>query len=227
MIRRKFEYESAAVEDFLTSIQSITTGMLNSIELNSEEFENLANEEYDTTYALAVGESVGAFNQIVSSHLENKSHLNAQLLSWISGVVHILEGIKESEHGSTLMAAQPCVGDLTYLIHPLLLPIYANLLREKGNKKKEASKKSEAVASMEDEAKAKPFKSFFVEGASQLPKVVFLNLDGFESEYNLEFARSLRRNLMYISFPKEDVHSKNENNLVYEKRFYKKLMYNQ
>lgn len=44
MIRRKFEYESAAVEDFLTSIQSITTGMLNSIELNSEEFENLANE---------------------------------------------------------------------------------------------------------------------------------------------------------------------------------------
>lgn len=44
MIRHKFEYESAAVEDFLTSIQSITTGMLNSIELNSEEFENLANE---------------------------------------------------------------------------------------------------------------------------------------------------------------------------------------
>ena len=48
-----------------------------------------------------------------------------------------MENIRESEHGSTMIAAQPHMGELTYLIHPLFLPIYANLLREKEIKEKD------------------------------------------------------------------------------------------
>jgi hypothetical protein len=32
---------------------------------------------------------------------------------------------------------------------------------------------------------------------------VFVNLDGYESEHNVDVARSLCRHLMYISFPRE------------------------
>lgn len=33
-------------------------------------------------------------------------------------------------------------------------------------------------------------------------KVVLINLDGYESEFNLEFVRNYKKHLMYISFPK-------------------------
>lgn len=32
--------------------------------------------------------------------------------------------------------------------------------------------------------------------------------------------------MLYISFPKEDIHSANDMNLIYEQRLYKKIMYN-
>lgn len=32
--------------------------------------------------------------------------------------------------------------------------------------------------------------------------------------------------MMYISFPKEDIHSANDQNSVYQQRLYKKIMYN-
>ena len=60
-----------------------------------------------------------------------------QVLSWVCSVVKTMENIRESEHGSTMIAAQPHMGELTYLIHPLFLPIYANLLREKEIKEKD------------------------------------------------------------------------------------------
>jgi hypothetical protein len=35
-------------------------------------------------------------------------------------------------------------------------------------------------------------------------RVVLINLDGYESEYNLEIARNFKKHLLYVSFPKED-----------------------
>jgi hypothetical protein len=32
--------------------------------------------------------------------------------------------------------------------------------------------------------------------------------------------------MLYISFPKEDIHSANDMNSIYEQRLYKKIMYN-
>lgn len=34
-------------------------------------------------------------------------------------------------------------------------------------------------------------------------RIVFLNLDGYESEFNVDMAKYLYKSLMYISFPKE------------------------
>ena len=34
-------------------------------------------------------------------------------------------------------------------------------------------------------------------------KIVFINLDGYESEFNINLAQYLWKNLMYVSFPKE------------------------
>ena len=52
---------------------------------------------------------------------------------------------------------------------------------------------------------------------------MFLNLDGYESEFNLEFMRNYADNVMYASFPKFD---KREDSKHYNYRFYKKIMYN-
>lgn len=55
-------------------------------------------------------------------------------------------------------------------------------------------------------------------------KVCFINLDGYESEYNLECARSFKRKMMYISFPKESI-SDETDQVNYSKRMYKKMMF--
>lgn len=34
-------------------------------------------------------------------------------------------------------------------------------------------------------------------------RIVFINLDGYESEFNIDVARTFNRHLMYISFPRE------------------------
>ena len=34
-------------------------------------------------------------------------------------------------------------------------------------------------------------------------KMVFINLDGYQSDFNVDMAKYLSKNVMYISFPKE------------------------
>ena len=53
-------------------------------------------------------------------------------------------------------------------------------------------------------------------------KIVFLDLDGYESEFTLETVRNFSHHLMYISFPK---YSPNHSDEGYNRRFHKKIMY--
>ena len=43
----------------------------------------------------------------------------------------IMENIKDSEHGSTLMSVQPPVNELTHVLHPIFPSIYGHFLKEK------------------------------------------------------------------------------------------------
>ena len=49
----------------------------------------------------------------------------------------IMERIKESEHGSTLVTVQPEIEELGLLIHPLLVAISANFKKENNEKIKD------------------------------------------------------------------------------------------
>jgi hypothetical protein len=39
-------------------------------------------------------------------------------------------------------------------------------------------------------------------GYTNCSKIAFINLDGYESEYNIDIVKYLCKNMMYISFPK-------------------------
>lgn len=49
----------------------------------------------------------------------------------------IIEKIKESEHGSTLVTVQPKIDELGLLIHPMLIAISANFKKENNEKVKD------------------------------------------------------------------------------------------
>lgn len=55
-------------------------------------------------------------------------------------------------------------------------------------------------------------------------KVAFINLDGYESQFNLEFVRNFKKHLLYVSFPKEEA-KLDHNNEIFTKRFFKKMMF--
>jgi len=63
-----------------------------------------------------------------------------------------------------------------------------------------------------------------VKNSYNFSKIVLINLDGYESEFNLEVARNFKKHLMYISFPKEDA-ILTDLQKVYSKRLFKKLMF--
>ena len=50
--------------------------------------------------------------------------------------MEIMESIKESEHGSTMVTVQPEIGELTMLLHPLLWTIAATFKKENYEKVK-------------------------------------------------------------------------------------------
>ena len=54
-----------------------------------------------------------------------------------------------------------------------------------------------------------------------ISKVALINLDGYESEFNIELAKNLDKHLMYVSFPK----FKNSEEEAYGLRFFKKIMF--
>lgn len=132
-----------------------------------------------------------------------------------------MERIKESEHGSTLVTIQPRVEELTMLFHPLLVAVAANFKKENHEKEKDynwAATKVESIPLMDT-----PKSSF------NCSRVVLINLDGYESEYNLELARNFKKHLLYISFPKEDVipleAPSSDPARIHSRRFFKKLMF--
>ena len=52
--------------------------------------------------------------------------------------------------------------------------------------------------------------------------MLFLNLDGYESEFNLELMRNFEKHVMYVSLPRFDSTESDEG---YNHRFHKKIMY--
>lgn len=62
--------------------------------------------------------------------IEPKCEKTENLIAFSSNVVKLMEKIKESEHGSTLVTVQPQISELTLLIHPLLIAISANFKKE-------------------------------------------------------------------------------------------------
>jgi hypothetical protein len=66
----------------------------------------------------------------VENDIEPKSISAKELVAFSSNVIKVMEKIKESEHGSTLITVQPKVEELTLLIHPLLIAIGANFKKE-------------------------------------------------------------------------------------------------
>ncbi len=70
----------------------------------------------------------------VENDIEPKSEKAESLIAFCSNVVKLMERIKESEHGSTLVAIQPRVEELTMLFHPLLAAVAANFKKENHEK---------------------------------------------------------------------------------------------
>ena len=127
-----------------------------------------------------------------------------------------IERIKESEHGSTLITVQPQINELTLLIHPLLLAIGANFKKENHEKVKDydwSKIEVDSIPMMEN-----------LRSSYNTSRVVFVNLDGYESEFNLEFVRNFKKHLLYLSFPKEEA-KLDETKKIYSSRFFKKLMF--
>jgi hypothetical protein len=88
-----------------------------------------------------------------------------------------MERIKESEHGSTLITIQPKINELTLLLHPLLMAIGANFKKEHHEKVKDfdwSKIKAESIPMMDNNR-----------ASYSCSKVVLINLDGYESEFNL------------------------------------------
>ena len=52
------------------------------------------------------------------------------MIAFCNNTVKVIEKIKESEHGSTLITIQPKIDELGLLIHPMLLAIGANFKKE-------------------------------------------------------------------------------------------------
>lgn len=53
---------------------------------------------------------------------------------------------------------------------------------------------------------------------------MFINLDGYESEFNIELAKNMDKHLMYVSFPKFD-NDGSEGYMGVNNRFFKKIFY--
>ena len=71
---------------------------------------------------------------------------------------------------------------------------------EKKNERKGSEKRNGESLSMEEESYV--FEDLKFENCSRM---VFINFDGYESECNIDIAKYLSKNLMYISFPRESL----------------------
>lgn len=128
----------------------------------------------------------------------------------------IIERIKESEHGSTLVTVQPKIDELGLLVHPMLVAISANFKKENNEKVKDFDWSKVEVDSIPMMESAK--------GSYSSSKVAFINLDGYESEFNLEFVGNFKKHLLYVSFPKEEA-KLDDTRQIHSKRLFKKLMF--
>lgn len=139
----------------------------------------------------------------------------------MANFINVSEIIR-NEKRSCVFNIQPEIETLTYLIHPVLLGLYGFYQKQKILWKNEYEHN---ILNIEFGQK--------IEGGSFVPdpshfeisRTVFINLDGYESEFNLEFAKNMQNHLMYISFPKFDK-STDDHNLPFNNRFLKKLLFN-
>ena len=150
------------------------------------------------------------------NNIEPKCEKTENLVSFCVNIMKIMEKIKESEHGSTMVTIQPQIGELTLLLHPLLWATAATFKKENHEKAKDfdwSQVPAESIPMMEN-----------TKSSYNCSRVVLINLDGYESEFNLEFARNFKKHLLYVSFPKEEA-KLNDLKQVYSQRFFKKLMF--
>ena len=118
-------------------------------------------------------------------------------------MVDVVREVIECQTGPTLLNAWPQTGMLTELVHPVMLALYA-LVKEQSGSLDERSKDTFSRAydterHIEDESE-----TIFDElKSSNCSKVTFINLDGYESRFNLILAKYLHRCVQYVSFPRE------------------------
>ncbi len=73
----------------------------------------------------------------IEGDIEPKCEAAYNLVAFSANVARLMERIKESEHGSTLITVQPKVNELSLLVHPLLIAISANFKKENHEKTKD------------------------------------------------------------------------------------------
>lgn len=61
---------------------------------------------------------------------ERISYELGELNSFVANVTMILEEMKDKKHGPSLISVQPKIGELTYVLHPVMWSIYAMFYKE-------------------------------------------------------------------------------------------------
>ncbi len=142
---------------------------------------------------------------------------------------HSPEQFSKQPWNSVLVTVQPHIGAYTYVLHPVLYSYYSYSVYEAYEMEERRCERVQERLEWESHFFLKdhlymPIDNLKVENQAH-ERVAFLNLDGYDCEYNLEVARNFREHLMYISFPKFD-RTTMRKSATYESRFLKKYFYN-
>jgi hypothetical protein len=87
---------------------------------------SLEDVDCDSSYFLEIGNRVQQILEVVQNTEQNC--LSKGLFSFIASCLQAFEATKEHEQASTLVTVQPNIGEFTYILHPMLIPIYAYFL---------------------------------------------------------------------------------------------------
>lgn len=152
---------------------------------------------------------------------EESQEIKNNMYTFMANFINVLELVRNQKR-SCLFNIQPEIQTLTYLIHPGLVGIYGFYQKEKILWKNEYEHN---VLNIDFGEKIEGC-SFLGDPAHfEISRTVFINLDGYQSEFNLEFAKNMQNHLMYVSFPKFEKNAENVN-MPFNNRFMKKILFN-
>ena len=120
-------------------------------------------------------------------HEVNKKVVHLKIFS--THILQILESMPE-DIGSVLMTVQPMIGHLTYLLHPLFFGIIS-LFNKRRYEIKDLKLAKQGGDPLDWSDVHLPHKHFETvkdhprADEERFPRVAFINLDGYESEFNL------------------------------------------